>query len=114
MKTLFFTFITLAILLAFGNLYSQDFTGTYSESQNSYVTIGVGTNGYDLSFSSDGKIYAYGSGNVINGKLYFTFWRTDNASDGGFGIYHKNGENLKAYHYNLDFSKRWTGDYKKH
>ncbi len=107
------TIILAFVLLLVGFSFAQDFTGTYKESQNSFVSINLGANGYDLSFSSEGNTYAYGVGYVINGKLYFTFYRVDNYSDGGFGIYQKNGTDIKAVHYNLDFSKRWSGVYKK-
>ncbi|MCX6159496.1 MAG: hypothetical protein WCK13_10300 [Ignavibacteriota bacterium] len=94
-------------------LQSQDFSGTYSESNSSKLVISTENEGYTLTFTDYGNIYAVGKGYVIGGKLYFTFYRTDKSSEGGFGIYSLNVNNISANHFNLDFSKRWNGTYKK-
>lgn len=94
--------------------YAQDFRGYYLESGNSYVAINDGDAGYILTFSSNGTVYADGVGTMIAGKLYFIFRRLDNFGDGGFGIYKKIDSNkLEAEHFNLDFTKRWSGIYTK-
>jgi hypothetical protein len=109
-----FTFLILILGLATNISHSQDFRGYYHESGNSYVAINDGDAGYILTFSSNGTVYAEGVGNMIAGKLYFIFRRLDNLGDGGFGIYNKIGpDKLEAVHFNLDFTKRWSGIYNK-
>lgn len=95
--------------------YSQDFRGYYLESGNSYVAINDGDAGYTLTFSTNGIVYADGVGNLIAGKLYFVFRRIDDKyGDGGFGIYNKiDSDKLEAEHFNLNFTKRWSGIFTK-
>ncbi len=94
-----------------GPAEENNFSGTYGENSNSKVIISREGNGYKLVFKLNGNTYAEGTGTVVNGKLYFTFRRTDNPAEGGFGVYILNSNKLEAKHYNLDFSARWSGVY---
>lgn len=113
MKTFIFIFIS-AFILTFANYaLAQDFSGTYTETATSKVIIKTADDGYEITFTSNGNSYGFGKGYVVGGKLYFTFYRADKSSDGGFGIYTLSGDGINGKHYNFDFSKRWSGSYKK-
>lgn len=114
MKKLFIVlFAFLILLLLSTSIKSQDFTGTFAESSTSKVTIQYESDCYTLTFSDKGVTYATGKGYLINQNLYFVFSRIDKNTDGGYGIYKLNGQNIDAKHFNLDFSKRWSGVYNK-
>jgi len=114
MKKLFIVlFAFLLLLLLSTSIKSQDFTGTFAESSTSKVTIQYESECYTLTFSDKDVTYATGKGFLIDQNLYFVFSRIDKNTDGGYGIYKLNGHNIDAKHFNLDFSNRWNGVYKK-